>query len=483
MRGVWGLFLLGLSLAQVGPKAYYERCARLYAQGALEGAQATCELALVSDPNHRPSLKLLVRIHLDRGEPGKAKAYLERLGDDPGTLPLRARVLLQEGRYREVLALGLPAQGEGALLQALALERLGRYEEALGLALKGERDRETRLLLARLYLALGRPQEAWGVLGDTPEEAILKGRALLLLGRLGEAASQMEALLPRLTTSLGLYEEALIALALAYLGQGDWERGWASLVQLGQVENLPRRFLLWAWPWLLLLLAFLVLLSLGESRVEPLQSLEVVENPLPGPGRLLLWGLGSLVLALGVGVFLGRTLYGNLLALLTPGQAEALGPLVHFLLGVFLLLGVLVLWPRARLGEILGPRETSWEGVWVGPILFLLLLAYGALREVLGLSRLEVHPLSLLALALSEPFYRGALPLALQERYRELAYPLAALAFALLFPGPPLFLLLAGGLLLWVRRRLAATWPLALGWVVLALILAFLPPPWVRTLL
>ena len=106
MRGVWALAVaLGLAWGQGGD--YAARCARLYAQGALEAAQATCELGLVVAPQDREVLRLLVRIHLDKGEVAQAQAYLDRLGEDPEAPYLRARALLAEGRYREVLALGL----------------------------------------------------------------------------------------------------------------------------------------------------------------------------------------------------------------------------------------------------------------------------------------------------------------------------------------------------------------------------------------
>lgn len=53
---------------RLGPRGdYAARCARLYAQGALEAAQATCELGLVVAPQDREVLRLLVRIHLDKG--------------------------------------------------------------------------------------------------------------------------------------------------------------------------------------------------------------------------------------------------------------------------------------------------------------------------------------------------------------------------------------------------------------------------------
>jgi tetratricopeptide (TPR) repeat protein len=131
MRLIAILFLLASQALAQEADTYYARCQRLYQQGALESAQATCELALAGDPSHRPALRLLTRIHLDKKEPDQAATYLERLGDDPEAPLLRARLLLLKGKPAEVLSLPLPEGPEGRLLRALALEGLKRYEEAL----------------------------------------------------------------------------------------------------------------------------------------------------------------------------------------------------------------------------------------------------------------------------------------------------------------------------------------------------------------
>jgi len=366
MRGVWALAVaLGLAWGQGGD--YAARCARLYAQGALEAAQATCELGLVVAPQDREVLRLLVRIHLDKGEVAQAQAYLDRLGEDPEAPYLRARALLAEGRYREVLALGLEGT-EGRLLRALALERLGRLEEALALARGLPLDREVRLLLGRLYLELGRPLEGVAYLGDTPEEVVLKGRLLLAGGRLAEAASLLEEVRSRLSPESPLYREALAALVLARFGRLDGQGGFSVLGELAQVENLPGLGLARLWPWLLCAVAFLGLLVYGESRIEPLRTVEVVEDPLPGPGRLYLFALGGLGVALLVSVATGLGLYGNALALFTPYQQGVVLPLFHLAYGLYLFLG-LYLWQRRRFPGLLGPKEAWVEGFWVGPLL------------------------------------------------------------------------------------------------------------------
>ncbi|WP_117237768.1 tetratricopeptide repeat protein [Thermus sediminis] len=482
MRLIWGLgFLLGLlSLAQ-GAEDYYARCARLYAQGALESAQATCELALVSDPTHRPSLRLLARIHLEKGEAARAEGYLERLGEDPEAPLLQARLLLVRGRPGEVLKLPLTQSPEGRLLRARALEALRRYEEALGEAQGLPPTPEVRLLLSRLHLALGNPELGLVALGFTLEEQLERGRLLFLTGRPQETAALLEDLLPQLATRPELQRQALSTLVLAYLGQGDLARGRAALAQLSGLENLPGLLLSYAWPWLLALLAFLVLSLLGESRIEPLRTVELVDNPMPGPGSLYLFLLLALLLALGFAAFLGQTLFANALALVTPYQRDQILPSFYLAYGLLLFLGLL-LWQRRRLPQVLGPLEGFVEGFWVGPALVLLLFAYGAARDSVSLPTLPLNLLAFLGLALMEPFFRGLAPLVLRERYRDLAPYLVPLLFALAVPGPTLLLFLLGAGLLLVKERMGGVLGLSLGWVVAGVVLSLLPAPWLRLL-
>ncbi len=479
MRLIALLFLLASQALAQEADTYYARCQRLYQQGALESAQATCELALAGDPGHRPALRLLTRIHLDKKEPDQAATYLERLGDDPEAPLLRARLLLLRGKPGEVLSLPLPQGPEGRLLRALALEGLKRYEEALKEAKTLPSTPEVRLLLARLYLALDKPEEGLSVLDSSLEERLEKGRLLFLSGRPNEAIPLLEALLPELAGQPELARKALSTLVLAYLGQGDWARGQAALAQLSGLVNLPGLLLARAWPWLLAFLAFLGLILLGESRIEPLRTVEVVENPLPGPGSLYLFLLLALLLALGLAVLLGKALFANALALVTPYQQNQVLPSFYLFLGLFLFLGLL-LWQRKRLAAILGPPQGFVEGFWVGPLLVLLLFVYGLVRPLLGFSTLPLNLLTFLGLALMEPFFRGFAPMVLKERYRDLAPYLSVLLFALALPGPTLLFLLLGAALYLAKERAESLLGLSLGWVVAGVVLALFPASWLR---
>jgi tetratricopeptide (TPR) repeat protein len=477
MRPIWTLFVLGVALAQAGP--YYERCFRLYQEGALEAAQATCELALVAEPEHGPSRLLLTRIYLDTGQRDKAEGLLQTLPQTPEALRLKARLLLLKGAPAEALALLRGDETpEARLVRAQALFRLGRLEEAEKEALLGLSSPEGRLLLAKIRRELMRPTEALAALGNTPEEEVERARLLLYLGRPQEAVRLLEALAPRLEGRL--YREALGLLALSYYAAGDLTRGGAALAQLAQVESLPSLFLRVAWPWLLLFLVFLGLVLYAESRIEPTRTVEMVEDPLPGPGRLYLALLVFLLLAGGLSAWIGHFTHGTYLALFLPYQREAILPLFYLFYGLFSALYVAVRF-RKHLPQVLGDPGAWVEAFWVGPVLVLLLFLYGALRGPLGLSGLMPNLVVFLGLALLEPFFRGLAPLVLKERYKDLAPHLSVLLYALAVPGPTLFFLLAGALLTWVHQRTQGVLAGGLGLVVAGVGVALLPRPLVRT--
>ncbi len=477
MRWVWTVFGLGMALAQAGP--YYERCSRLYEEGALEAAQATCELALVADPGHEPSRLLLTRIYLETGQVERAEAQLQTLPQSSEATRLQARLLLLKGSPGQALAL-LPGDTtpEARLIRAQALFQLGRLEAAEEEALLGPSTPEARLLLAEIRKALLRPGEALAVLGDTPREQVERARLLLYLGQPKEAIRLLEGLAPRLES--GLYREALGLLTLSYYAAGDLTRGGAALAQLSQVESLPRLFLKAAWPWLLLLLIFLGLVLYAESRIEPTRAVEVVEDPLPGPGQLYLALLLFLLLAGGLSLWIGRLVYGTYLALFLPYQKETVLPLFYLLYGLlaFLYLGVRF---KKRLPQILGDPGSWIEAFWVGPALVLLLFLYGALRGLLDQPGLMPNLVVFLGLALLEPFFRGLAPLVLHERYKDLSPHLSTLLYALAVPGPTLLFLLVGGFLNWVKARTQGVLAGGLGLVVAGVVVALLPRPLLRT--
>ncbi|MER3480495.1 MAG: hypothetical protein C4327_08470 [Meiothermus sp.] len=495
MKRVWaGLLGLGwvcaaLAWAQVsGPQKYHQQCRALYEQGDLNSARATCELALVADPGYLPSLKLLTRINLEHGALAEAKPALEKMDqlapEDPEVRLLTGWARLLEGRPADALAF-LDDQGstQALVLRGKALEALGRYEEALPLYLRATADAEGRLGAARLYQRLGRLQEGMALLGDTPPESLLRAELQWAAGRLGEAAAGLEAALPRLGPLEPDYNRALGLLAMVYYGQGDWTKGGLVLRQLSARVGLANELFLRTWPWLLTFLVFLGLVLYGESRIEPMRTVEMTGEPSYGPGTVYLWLLGGLALAALVSGWVGFSLYGNWLALFTPVQRELVRPVFYFLLGAFVL-GIAYYRLRSRLATHMGNPRGWIEGLWAGVVLLVLLGLYSLVRKPLGLGEVPPLFLTFVGLALLEPVLRGVATNALGERYKELTLPMTPLLGALAVPGPTLFWVVTGFFLGWLRARAGGVWGGVTAWLLVGIILALVANlPLVRTML
>ncbi|MFZ5991634.1 MAG: tetratricopeptide repeat protein [Deinococcota bacterium] len=496
MKRVWAV-LLGLSWvcaalawaqAGLGPQQYHQQCQALYAQGDLNSARATCELALVTDPEYLPSLKLLTRIYLERKDLAAAKPTLEKLDrlapNDPEVQLLTGWARLLEGRPADALVfLGNQGSTQALILRGQALEALGRYEEALPLYLRATANAEGRLGAARLYQRMGRLQEGITLLGDSPAESVLRTELQWAAGQLGEAAAGLEATLPRLGPLEPDYNRALGLLAMIYYGQGDWTKGGWVLRQLSARVGLANELFLRTWPWLLTFLIFLGIVLYGESRIEPMRTIEMSGEPIYGPGTLYVWLTGGLVLAAIVSGWVGFSLYGNWLAIFTPVQSELVRPVFYFLLGAFVLM---ITYNRLRrhLAIHLGLPRGWIEGLWAGVVLLALLGLYSLVRKPLGLGEVPPMFLTFVGFALLEPVLRGVATDALRERYKELALPMAPLLGALAVPGPTLFLVAAGFFLGWLRGRAGGVWGGVTAWVLVGIILALIANlPLVRTLL
>lgn len=506
MRWILGFAGLILSLAWAqfnpGPAEYYAQCRTLYEEQVLAGARAACELSLVADPEYVPALKLLVRVHLDEGNLEEAGDLLERLKrlapDDLVTRTLEARYLLEKGRPAEALDLVTHVPGpEAAWVRGRALEALGRFQEALGAyreaAILGEA--RTRVDAAALLERMGEPVRALDELADLDDPALLplKGRLLWSAGRLPEAAEVLERALAELPSTDPQYTDALSTLARVYYGMGDTRRGGLTLSQLSGRVNLVAELLRAGWLWLLGLVVLVGLHLYGESRIEPISTLEVRTDNAWGVGRVygalvLAWALGAVV-----AVGLGWYLYHNWLAAFTPVQAQVVRP-AFYIAAAFTLaaLGWSALRPEEEgAPSPLGRRESWIEGLWVGLVLFALLIGYAWLSgRAAWLEPMPFNPLrplgalALAALALAEPMLRVRLPASLQLRYGAgLAPVFAVLVAGLFLIAPVLLWWAASAALLAVFLRMRGLWPVMVGWIVLAVLLlgaGYLP--WTRAL-
>ena len=483
-----------------GPASYYSQCRTLYEEHVLAGASAACELSLVADPNYVPALKLLSQIYLDEGRVEEAGDLLERLSrlapDDLETRTLNARYLLEKGRYREALNASQHVPGATAsLVRGQALEALGRFDEALQAyreaALLG--NKEARIKAALLLERMRRPEEALKEIDGLDDAAVgpLKGRLLLSAGRLPEAAVVLEETLRDLPSTSELYNQTLGTLALTYYGLGNFRKGSLVLSQLGSNADLVGDFFAAVWMWLLGVVLLVGLHLFGESRIEPISTLEVREDYTWGVGRLYAAMVFSLLAGATVAVLAGWLRYDNLLAAFTPVQADVVRP-VFYLTSALAMSFTAYLVLRRQPEDApppLGKRENWIEGLWVGLVLAVLIIGYSWARvRMPWLNAMPFNPLlfsgavALSALALAEPLLRVVAPTVFRVRYGANLAPLfTVLIGGLVWLSPVVLWWAAAAFLYWVRQRFAGIWPNMTGWLVAAFILllaGFFPAFW-----
>jgi len=487
-------FAVGIALfaftasAQLGADGYYAQCKALYDRGVRDSAQATCQLALVANPNHLPSIKLLGRIYLEENNPGAAQPFLQQMiqlsPQDPEVALLDARSKLLQGRPADALARLPQGLTEAVLLRGQINEALGRFEEAYATFLQVPASEEARLGAARLAERLGRPEEALGLLGSSPREQLARARLTWLSGDTRAAAEALEDLLPRQGPLEGDYTLTLGLLAMVYYGLGEFDKGSLVLRQLSSRVSLPSILLGKVWPWLVVFLIYLGLVLYGESRIEPMRTVEMGTERRFGPGSIHLWLILAILLAGLAAVGIGQLLYQNLLALFTPFQGQVVRPVFYFLLGAITLLIAYFSVTREGILKAMGSR-TSWiEGTWASLVLLALLVLYTHVARPLGLSGLGTMYITFFGLAFLELVIRGVGYPVFKERYKELSVFMIPVIFALVIPGPTVFFLMASAFLGWLYMRTRGALAGATAWVLAGLILALVADlPLTRTLL
>jgi hypothetical protein len=316
---------------------------------------------------------------------------------------------------------------------------------------------------------------------DDPVIGPLKGRLLLSAGRLPEAAVVLEETLRDLPSTSDLYNQALSTLALTYYGLGDFRKGALVLAQLGANADLIGGFFGAVWSWLLGIVVLVGLHLFGESRIEPISTLEVREDYTWGVGRLYTAILFSLLVGSLLAVAAGWLFYNNLLAAFTPAQANAVRPV--FYLATALFMGITAYSVLRRHPEDapppLGKRENWIEGLWVGLLLALLVIGYAWARAHLPwMNTMPFNPLlvngsvAIASLALAEPLLRVVAPTVFRVRYGAGLAPLfTVLAGGLVWLSPVFMWWAVAALLYAIKQRFAGVWPNMTGWTVAALLL------------
>lgn len=506
---------------------YYQQCLRFEAGGDLETARQSCLNALQLDPRLREAELALARINVALGNLSQAEPRLLALRQELMTAEpavLLADIALRQGRLAEAERFlreaasrlqqqySLALDGRRHYLAGRLAERRGDVNAALAhyqAAIDADvLSLDYRLADAELRLRLGDAQgarrelEAYVLLtGDSSNPTLLS-----LLGRIHWAQGDMHGAIGYLEAAASgrtlrersELERDLRDLALVYYGQGDLRSGNLALRTALRRGNLLANVLSSSLLWLLVLLAVVALQLIGESRVEPTSTVEVVEGPEPwsvgSVYRTLLAGLlGATVISLGYGYWA----YNNFLAVVTPLQSVEVRAI--FLIALALLVSLLSVWQVQRnrwdaMEVLVGRPHGIPLGILIGlgllAITFVYLL-YEPQLPYAGTFYLNVAQLTptliaaVVVLPLSELFFRAfALPPMARRYGPGLAVAISTGLYALVLASPLVLLIIAGAALgEGFRRTGSGLTPLIAQWVYyLGLVLLTAFSGWARAL-
>ena len=520
---VLGLLAMASSggLAQrFSPQAQYLQCSAFFEQGDLETASNACRLAVTAQPNFAGALRLLARIQLAQNQLLDAKSSLEQAriaepastennliegeialaSGDPARADQLARQLLVDGGLRpgsQVRALKLAAKAARAL--GRNDETNNYYRQVLN---TDPSDLETRRALAANLLETD-PNAAVKLLREAPSQTPITlaelGRAQWIAGDLSGAINTLERAVSNplnFTNNRATYERALGALSYAYYGQGRFTEGQRVLAQISGDRNLFITAVNRVLPWLLLVIVLLALHLVGESRIEPLSTIEIQEGPRAWTVSNVYGVVFSSALVAGIVALLaGRVIYGNFLAILTPTQSDVARD-IYF--AVFAVTLAALSYRNAKQGGwnardlLVGPlrRDLIVDGVAIGLGLVVVTILYQFAMHALHFNLdgfyLGVFTprwtliLPILTLPLTEIFFRAYASYPLEKRYgRDIAYPALAVLYALCLGAPILLLVVGAVVLLIIANRLRSTAPVMVAqlvyYAILVLIVSSLP--------
>jgi tetratricopeptide (TPR) repeat protein len=458
----------------------------LLANGKLDAAESALNTARVRDAN--PENDVI------EAEVALARAELERSLD----AARRAQSTPNLPRLEQIRALRV--SGTVLSRQALDSEALLDLNRALTLE---PRDVGLRRQIAALYLKRDPTQAVLTLQGaplsTVPLQADL-GRAQWIAGDLDAAITTLEGITGRVqsfSSERETYQRSLGALAYAYFGQGRFNEGQRVLAQMDNQGNLFALFISRALPWLLGLVLLLTLHLIGESRIEPLSTIEIQDGPRPWTvATAYLWLLLSVIVG-GVAALVGGNLvYGNYLAILTPFQSG----LARDLYFIFFALTLVALsfqttqsngWNARE--QLLGTaqREVALDGPAVGLAMLAVALLYQFGVSFLNFKGFYVDfttwrttlALVILLLPLTEVYFRAFALYPMEKRYGQgVAYAILSVVYGLALTSPLPLLIGMAVALLYFTNRVGGTLPAIVAqWVFNIGLLLCLLIPTVRT--
>jgi membrane protease YdiL (CAAX protease family)/tetratricopeptide (TPR) repeat protein len=459
-------------------------------------AESYCNTAVQYAPENSDYLRLFSRVLLALGKNDEADRRLSEARAQGATNPefdtIEAEIALAKNETSRAIDAATRVSNARVDVQVRALKaggqalnRQSRFHESVDLFRRAVElapaDTQARRALAELHLRTD-PTMAVTVLEAAPgvkSPPLLAdlGRAQWIAGDLNSAITNLEPLLLQpeaFARDRDTYQKALGALAYAYFGQGRLTEGQRTLEQIEGQNNWFAVFIARTLPWLLALVLLLVLHLIGESRIEPLSTIEIQDGPRPWTvGTAYAWLLIAIIAGGVAALVTGNALYGNYLAILTPFQANTARDAFLIVMSLVLLL-LSVQSAKAngwRVRSVLfgqPSQESIAEGIALGILLVGLTILYQFGTRYLGLtqyftdaSNLRISMLAvILILPLCEVFFRAFALFPLEKRYGTIiAACITALMFSLTLSAPLVLLFINGIALVFVADRSKSVTP------------------------
>jgi tetratricopeptide (TPR) repeat protein len=516
------LALSGVASAQLKEaQQSFSRCVQFFSrQDNPQTAESFCNTAVQFAPERAEYQRLYARVLLANGKLDAAEGALNnaRARDaNPENDVIEGEIALARREWQRALdaarrAFATPnlprleqirslrVSGTALARQAMDEEAIVDLEQALVLE---PRDTQLRRQLADLFLKRDPARAVVTLEGaptQTPPLQADLGRAQWIAGNLDGAIFTLEGITGRVqafSSERATYQRALGALAYSYFGQGRFGEGQRVLNLMDAQGNVFALFISRALPWLLGLVLLLTLHLIGESRIEPLSTIEIQDGPRPWTvATAYLWLLLAALVG-GVATLVGgNLLYGNYLAILTPYQSAVARDLYFIFFALTL---VLLCFQTASANgwnareQLLGSaqREVALDGPAVGLAILAVALLYQFGVSFLNFKGFYIDftvwrttlPLVILLLPLTEVYFRAFALYPMEKRYGVgIAYAILSVVYALALASPIPLLIGIGLALLYFANRTSGTMPAVVAqWVFNAGLLLCLLIPTVRT--